>query len=74
MFHENYNRISSNLEMMLDNDVELVLYDVTGKAVLSQRAEIGMHSVDVSNLNAGVYIMSFKNKEGQSGSTRIIKR
>jgi hypothetical protein len=68
------NVISSNLEMMLDKDIEFVLYDVTGKSVLSRRAEIGMHSVDVSNLNAGVYIMSYTNKKGQSGSTRIIKR
>lgn len=68
------NIISNNLEMMLDKNVEFVLYDVSGKAVLSQKAEIGTHIVDVSNLNSGVYILFFENKDGQTGSTRIIKR
>lgn len=68
------NIVANELEMTLTKSIEYSLFDVTGKAVLSQNAAIGNHTADLSNLSSGTYILSYQNKEGQTGSIRVIKK
>jgi hypothetical protein len=50
------------------------VYDVNGKLVNNLVYTAGSNSVDVSNLNASVYILSFSTDEGKKASLRIIKK
>ena len=68
------NIVSNELEMTTTKELQYTLFDVNGKSVLSQNLEIGNHAIDLSNFNAGIYILSYQNKEGQNGSIRIIKK
>lgn len=68
------NVVSSEIEMDFAKNVQYDLYDVSGKSILHQNATAGEHRVDVSNLNAGVYILYFQNDLGQKASARIIKK
>lgn len=68
------NIVANELEMTVTKNIQYSLFDVTGKSVLSQSAAIGDHSADLSNLSSGTYILSYQNKEGQTGSIRVIKR
>lgn len=68
------NIVANELEMIVTKNIQYSLYDVTGKSVLSQNAAIGNHTADLSNLSSGTYILSYQNKEGQTGSIRIIKK
>ncbi|NHM05948.1 T9SS type A sorting domain-containing protein [Flavobacterium sp. CYK-4] len=68
------NVVASEIEMDLAKNVQYDLYDVSGKSILHQNATTGEHRVDVSNLNAGVYILYFQNDLGQKSSARIIKK
>ena len=68
------NIVSNELEMTTTKDLQYSLFDANGKSVLSQNLEIGNHVIDLSNFSAGIYILSYQNKEGQNGSIRIIKK
>lgn len=68
------NVITTDLEMVTDKNVQYDLYDVTGKLMVHQNPFIGNTTLNVSNLNSGVYILSFKNNQGQKASARIIKK
>ena len=70
----NSNIVSSTLEMTTTKNVQYNLYDVSGKSLMHQNAAVGAHRIDVSNLNAGVYILYFQNDQGQKASARIIKK
>jgi hypothetical protein len=50
------------------------VYDVNGKAVTNAVYTAGSNSIDVSNLNASVYILSFTTDEGKKASLRVIKK
>jgi len=41
---------------------------------MAQNISAGDYRLDVSNLNAGVYILFLQNSEGQKASVRIIKK
>jgi len=68
------NVVSNELEMTTTKELQYSLFDANGKSVLSQNLEIGNHAIDFSNFSAGIYILSYQNKEGQNGSIRIIKK
>lgn len=50
------------------------VYDVNGKLVINASYTAGSNSADVSNLTAGVYILSFSTDEGKKASVRMIKK
>ncbi len=68
------NVVSTELELVTTKSIQYTLYDINGKALLSQNAGIGNHTIDISNFNTGVYVFSFQNNEGQKESIRIIKK
>lgn len=68
------NIVTNEIEMIASKNVHYTLFDVNGKSLASQNITIGNHSLDVTNLNSGVYILSIENSNGQKSATRIIKK
>ncbi|WP_298221396.1 T9SS type A sorting domain-containing protein [Flavobacterium sp.] len=68
------NVVTSDIEMSLTKNVQYDLYDISGKSVMHQNANIGEQRIDVSNLNSGVYLLYFQNEQGQKASAKIIKK
>lgn len=66
--------IQNQLELRSTQNVQIELFDMTGKRVNFQNANAGEITVDTSNLNAGVYIANFKNASGQTASAKLIKK
>lgn len=52
---------------------ELTIYDLNGKLIMTETLKLGANTADVSNLNKGMYILNFKNKDGKSASLKAIK-
>jgi hypothetical protein len=68
------NVVSNELELVTTKSIQYTLFDINGKALLSQNAGIGNHTIDISNFNTGVYVFFFQNNEGQKESIRVIKK
>jgi hypothetical protein len=66
--------VDSQIEFDATTSGRSELYDVNGRLVSSTRYTSGYNYVDVSNLNASVYIISFITDEGKKASLRIIKK
>ncbi len=69
--------ISSTLiqnEMLVDSqeDLDLMVYDLQGRLVKNQKLSVGQHSINMSDLNSQVYIVQFKNIQGQSETYKVI--
>ena len=66
--------VDSQVEFEATAGGQTALYDVNGRVVSNTRYTSGYNFVTVSNLNAGVYILSFTTDEGKKASLRIIKK
>lgn len=66
--------IQNQLEVKSQQNAQLELFDVNGKRVQSQNLVPGENAIDLSGLNAGIYIASFKNDAGQTASSKLIKK
>ena len=49
------------------------IYDIVGKLVKTSKIEIGTSSIDISNLNSGVYLLKTINSENKSQVFKLIK-
>lgn len=54
-------------------NIELMIYDLNGKLIMSEKLKLGANTVDVSYLNKGIYMLTFKNEDGKSASLKAIK-
>ena len=50
-----------NLSVTLNNNAEIVIYNIMGQKVSSQHGVAGLNSVNVSNLSSGVYFINAGN-------------
>ena len=66
--------IGNDLDIKTLKNVQAVMYDINGHLISNQALNAGNHSINTANLSSGVYIMQFKNEQGQSGSARFIKK
>ncbi|MDG2280912.1 MAG: T9SS type A sorting domain-containing protein, partial [Flavicella sp.] len=57
----------------LEKDLTLILYTISGTKVLKLDKIINHHSVDISYLNKGVYILAGKN-DGKTFSKKLLIR
>lgn len=60
-----------NINGKFDNEVNVTIYNVTGKRVMEQNGFSG-NSLDVSSLTSGIYFIRV-NHDGQVGTQRFIK-
>lgn len=68
------NTVESQLDLQLGNNVQMELFDLNGRKVLSQNLDSGTQSIDVSNLQAAVYILNFTDEKGKKANAKIIKK
>jgi hypothetical protein len=66
--------VNSQFEFDATSNGTAELYDINGKMVTSVNYISGYNTVDVSNLNAAVYILNFTNQEGKKAALKIIKK
>lgn len=66
--------IKDQLVVITTEDVQLEVYDIQGRRVVSQHLSIGTNNVNVSNLPTQMYIVKLTNKQGASQITKIVKR
>lgn len=69
------NPVNSLLTIKAGNIKELILFDVTGRKVLSEqfRNHFGDIELDVSLLSSGVYLLTLKDKGGEYRQKKFIK-
>ena len=65
--------IDTELNLDVLKGTAMTIYDLNGKSVYGANLEYGIQSIDVSNLSAGIYIISFTNEEGITSTKKIIK-
>jgi Secretion system C-terminal sorting domain len=68
------NIVANSLEIEASKNTQLSMYDINGKLMREQILNSGSHSIDTSILNSGTYILSFRNNEGQTATSKIIKK
>jgi hypothetical protein len=66
--------VKSQFEFDATSNGKAELYDLNGRMVTSVNYISGYNYVDVSNLNAAVYILNFTNEEGKKAALKIIKK
>ncbi|MCF6131253.1 T9SS type A sorting domain-containing protein [Flavobacterium wongokense] len=66
--------VKSQLEFDANANGTAELYDVNGRMISSLNYISGYNYLDVSNLNAAVYIVNFTTEEGKKAALKIIKK
>jgi hypothetical protein len=66
--------VDSQLELDVLKVTSMQIFDLNGKQVLSNKLEYGIHTIDVSSLASGVYLVNFINEKGTNSSKKIIKK
>ena len=59
--------------ILAQENISIELYDVVGKLIMNQKLSIGTNSFDISNFNAGVYLLKVTNNNGNSETHKLIK-
>ena len=60
------------LAVNVAEEVEVAIFDLQGRIVVTAKLDIGEHNIDVSNLNEQMYIVKFVNTNGASQVDKII--
>lgn len=66
--------VNSQFEFDATSNGSAEMYDINGRMVRTLHFVSGYNSVDVSNLNAGVFILNFTNEEGKKAALKVIKK
>ncbi len=66
--------VENNLEIKASKNVVLEIFDINGKTIKIQNLDAGDHSIDASDLNAGIYIANFRTDSNQQSSVKFIKK
>lgn len=68
------NPVNTILNISLREDVDFKLFNPTGSLVRMERLMNGKHTLDLSDLSSGVYLIQFQNKNGSYHNKLIIQR
>ena len=52
--------------------VQVEMYDLTGKKILSESKQSASHKIDVSNFSEGIYLVKSKNFNGETKTERVL--
>ncbi len=66
--------VTSELALTINEDVNLVIYDLQGRVVQQEKLSVGQQSINVSNLRSQMYLLHFSNDRGVSQTTKIVVR
>ena len=64
--------ISDELVLTVDEELDLMVYDLQGRIVKSQKLEIGTQQINMSDLSSQMYLLHFQNNRGVSYTTKIV--
>jgi len=64
--------ISNEMIVKTIEELDMVVYNLQGKIVKSQKLEIGQQTVNMSGLSSQMYIVKFANNNGATKTTKII--
>ena len=67
-------KVNIDFNKVPDGGMELLIYDLTGRLVQSVLIGNERHTtIDISNLNKGVYILNIRSGDGRNKSIRVIR-
>ncbi len=66
--------VSEFIDFTFKSSVEYRLYDLNGRLLETKKVNAGNYSHNVSDLNAGHYILAFGDKTGKQSKTRFFKK
>lgn len=67
-------KVNITFSKLPENELEIQLYDITGRFIKNQfLIGIKYTSMDISNLNKGVYVLKIKSDDGWNKSVKIVK-
>ncbi len=64
--------IDGQINVNVQEDLNLAIYDLNGRIVQNQKLEAGQQTVNLSNLSAQMYILHFTNNKGISQVTKVV--
>jgi hypothetical protein len=64
--------IKDELVLNVEEELDLMVYDLQGRVVKSQRLEIGTQQINMSDLSPQMYLMHFQNNRGVSYTAKVI--
>lgn len=67
------NLINNQLDLEITRNVNLQIFDVSGKLMHSQELLSGNQTIDVSSMNWGIYFLNIRNNENKQSTTKFIK-
>ena len=66
--------ITDELVLTVDEELDLMVYDLQGRVVKSQKLEIGRQQINMSDLSSQMYLLHFQNNRGVSYTTKVVVR
>ena len=66
--------VENNLEIKALKNVQMEMFDVNGKSIRRQNLTSGEHTVDVSGLSSGMYILNFNSENNQKSAAKFLKK
>jgi hypothetical protein len=66
--------VLNNLEVNAVEEMNMVIYNLQGKIVNSQKINVGHQLINMSNLSSQMYIVKFTNIEGASKTIKVVKK
>ena len=67
------NMVSNQLDLEISSYVNSQIFDLNGKLLLSKELISGNQTIDVSNLNSGIYLLNITSSEKKQSTTKFIK-
>ena len=64
--------ITDELVLTVEEELDLMVYDLQGRIVKRQKLEIGAHQINMSDLSSQVYLMHFQNNRGISYTAKVV--
>tara|TARA_B100000809_G_scaffold102674_1_gene101282 strand:+ start:22 stop:822 length:801 start_codon:yes stop_codon:yes gene_type:complete len=66
--------ILNDMQVNTLEELDMVIYNLQGKLVNSQKVSVGNQLINMSNLSSQMYIVKFSNNEGVSKTIKIVKK
>src|SRR5690554_118910 len=66
--------VNNEFSFTTTSDMAMDLFDINGRNVASESFNEGTNLYNASELNAGIYIAKFTDKQGQTASVKIVKQ
>tara|TARA_B110000285_G_scaffold181338_1_gene204651 strand:- start:43 stop:798 length:756 start_codon:yes stop_codon:yes gene_type:complete len=64
--------IADQLVLTVDEELDLVVYDLQGRVVKSQRLEMGTQQINMSDVSPQMYLLHFQNNRGVSYTAKVV--